>query len=104
MEKELKNCYKCLDLPYSATIEEVETREKALSKILLAKSGYEQKSEKEISKVKYSADYIVENIKKNGIPKEEFHRFDSSKESIISLLIILVFVGLICFFSFYVLL
>ena len=37
MEKNLKKSYQCLDLSYNATIDEVETREKALIKILTSK-------------------------------------------------------------------
>lgn len=105
MDKNLRKCYQCLDLPFSASIEDVETRENALIKILNAKATEKKVScEKEISQVQTSSKTIIENIKNNGIPKEEYHRFETSNETITILIVVLGLVGLICFFSFYVLL
>ena len=104
MEKDLKKCYQDLELPYNATIEQVEAREKALIKILSAKENNKKISyEREIGEVKISANKIVENIKKHGIPKEENHDFEASNESVAGILIVFVFVVIICFFSFYML-
>ncbi len=104
MEKKLKNCYHCLDLPYSATSEQVEIREKAMIKIITAKAQEKHiPCENEVEEVKTSASLILENIKKNGIPNEEYHRFETSNESVWGLLIVFVFVAIICFFSFYIL-
>lgn len=99
MEKKLRISYKLLNLPYSATEEEVETRRNAMVKILESETN--KKTENRIIEVKNAAETIITNIKNNGIPKEEHHLFESSNESIIGLLIVLVFVVLICFFSFY---
>ena len=105
MEKKLKNSYSCLDLPYNATEEEVVTRETALVKILKSKEHEENVScEKEIDRIEKSSKYILDNIKNNGIPKEEFHRFEASKESVGAMFIIFVFVLVLCFFSFYIIL
>ena len=104
MNKELKRSYECLDLPFSATSEDVKMREKALIKIYNNKSVENGNShDKEIGEIEKSAKIILENLKKNGQPKE-VHSFDSSWHSIIILLAVLFFVGLLCFFSFYVLL
>lgn len=105
MEKNLRKCYELLDLPYSSTEEEVASREKAMIKIFIAKADEENKSyDQEINDVKSSAKNIITNIKNNGIPKEKHHHFETSRESLISLLIVLMFMGAICFLSFYVLL
>lgn len=105
MEKNLKKCYHCLDLPYNATADEVETRKNALVKILNSKAEEKNKSyTKEIEKIENSAGLILTNIKNNGISEKVNHCFESSTESIICLLIVLAFVGAICFFSFSILL
>lgn len=102
MEKELKNSYFRLDLQYSATIEDVEARQKALVKILTLEEKEKNVSKKkEIEQVKDDCALIIENIKNNGIPKEKCHRFEASNESIFGLLIVFAFVFIICFFSFY---
>lgn len=99
MEKNLKKCYRCLDLPFSATEEDVERRKNALIKIL--DDNMNEKTIAKISKIENAAEYIISNIKKNGIPKKEHHFFEASTESIIGLLIVFVFVAFICFLSFY---
>ena len=105
MEKELKRSYRFLDLPFNATEEDVEARKNALNKVLFSKGQEKNKSyDKQIQAVNDSANLILSNIKKNGIPTEENHSFDSSIESIIVLFIIAFFAGLACFYSFYVLL
>lgn len=101
MEKELKKCYYDLDLSYQATEEDVNARANALTKILKAKEMEKKVScANEIALVKDSAKRIIKNIKKNGIPTEQSHRFESSTQSIIVLCIVLFFVSFICAFSF----
>ena len=103
MEKELRKCYEVLDLPFSATEEDVKLREKALIKIYSNKSIEKGVSfEKEIGMVETSSAQILENIKKNGIPKEIPHSFDSSWSSIGYLAISLLLIALVCGFSFYI--
>lgn len=104
MEKNLRKCYQNLELPYNATIEQVEAREKALIKILSAQENDKKTScDAKINNVKVSANKIVENIKKHGIPNEENHDFEASNESVAGILIVFVFVAIICFLSFYIL-
>ena len=101
MEKELKKCYYDLDLSYQATEEDVMARANALTKIFKAKEMEKKIScAEEIEMVKNSSNKIIENIKKNGIPNEDCHRFETSTQSIFVLLIVLFFVGFICAFSF----
>lgn len=103
MKKSLKKCYQNLELDINSTEQDVKTREKALIKILKAKEVDENVNLKEdIKKVKSSAKEIIENIKVNGIPKEE-HFFESSSVSIFTMLTILFFISILCFVSFYVL-
>lgn len=102
MEKELKNSYYRLDLKYSATIEDVEARQKALVKILTLEEKEKNISKQnEIEQVKNDCNLIISNIKNNGIPKEECHRFETSNESLVGLFIVLALIGVVCFFSFY---
>lgn len=105
MEKELRKCYEVLDLPFSATEEDVKSREKALIKIYNNKSLEKGVSfEKQIGLIESSTVTILENLKKNGIPKDVPHSFNSSWSSIGYLAITLVFIALVCCFSFYILL
>ena len=102
MEKKLKKSYECLDLPFSATVDEVVARKNALIKVLSAKEIKNKIStEKEIATVESSANAICENINKNGIPKNVC-RFESSNESIVSLFVTLMFVVFVCYMSFYI--
>lgn len=103
MDKNLRKCYECLDLPISSTIEDVQLREKALIKI--CENEAKEKGvdcNKRLADVEMSAKTIINNIKNNGIPKEENHYFDSSWKSVATLAVVLAFVAMICFFSFYI--
>ena len=78
-----------------------EAREKALIKILKVKEKEERVScEKEIENITFSKNKIIENIEKNGMPKEKPHRFESSNESILIMFIICLCAGIMCYFSF----
>ena len=99
MEKNLRNCYRIMDLPFSATKEDVETRKNAMIKTLKAERN--EKTDIEIVKVENASNLILENIKNNGIPQEEDHYFEASTQSIWALSIVLLFVGLFCYFSIY---
>ena len=103
MEKKLKEGYRYLDLPYSATVDEIQSRKVALIKILNVKEREKNIScSQEISKISNYSDLLIENIKNNGIPQENGFDFQETKESIASLFIVLLFALSICFFSFYV--
>ena len=103
MDKKLRRCYEILDLNISSTIEDVQIRKNAMVKIYNNKSLEKGVShDKQLGVIEESASLIIENIKNNGIPKEENHYFDSSWKSIGILTVVLFFVGLICFFSFYI--
>lgn len=103
MDKQLKRSYENLDLPYSATIEDVEMRKNALIKVC-HNEELEKKTNhtKQINEIEFSAENIISNLKKNGAPKEERHTFDSSWGSIGLLGIILLFIVGLCWFSFYI--
>ena len=99
MKKELKKCYHYLDLNYDATIEEIQTREKALLRILNVKSKEKNVSfEKKKELVKSYAETLITNIKNNGTPKVS-HYFDSNPLWVGMTLIVAI---MLCYFSFYV--
>ncbi len=97
MKKVLKKCYRTLDLPFNSTIEDVELRKKAILKTL--EIEHNSKKTKQKIYIENSANIIIENIKNNGVPNEEDHYFESSNESIFALVIVLIFVSLLCYFS-----
>ena len=100
MNNKIKKYYKYLGLAYNSTIEDVELRKKALIKVLHSKANENKIStEKEIAIVEQYTNKIIENIKVNGVL--EGHCFETSKESILGLVIVLIFVVAICVFSFY---
>lgn len=104
MNKELKKCYHYMDLPYNSTVEEIKAKQDALLKINASKAKITGKScEKELNKINNSAKSILDNIKKNGIPNIK-EGFNSSWQSICAQIIGLIFIGAICFASFYILL
>ena len=94
MNKDLRKSYEILDLPISSTIEDVETRQNALIKIEKSNGNI-----KKIEIIQNSATKIIENIKKNGIPKDN-HKFSASNESLITLIIVFVFSLIACVLSF----
>ncbi|MBE5741473.1 MAG: hypothetical protein E7351_02990 [Clostridiales bacterium] len=105
MTKELKKCYQYLDLPYDADEEQILTREKVLIKILHAKALEKGVSyDKKVDKIVKCTNIIMENIKNNGIPKENRHYFENSFETIISLIFAFILVGIVCVVSFITLL
>ena len=104
MDKRLKNCYYYLNLPFTATEEDVRIRETAMHRIFKTKEKNNGKSyKKKINRVTSSANLIIENLKANGMPNVKSHWFEISNESLFVLLAILCFVGMICVISFWVL-
>ncbi len=103
MEKDLKRAYKYLRLTDLATQEEVEARKNALIKIAKAKRFEGKDYEDEIEKINDAAKIVSSNLG-NEQPIETNYKYESSNESIVSLTIALIFVLLICLYSFYVLL
>ena len=102
MNKDLKKSYQKLDLPYTATEEQVVLRKNALIMIMNGKEIDTKHSyRKEIQEIEKNAENIMANIKEQGIPNE--HGFESSNKSIFVLIFALSLVALLCFFSFYIL-
>ena len=101
MTKELKKCYYNLDLPFSATEEQVKTQEKVLIKIQRAiafKTGRSRKTR--IEKIATSANAIIENLQKNGIPTEKENHFYSSTKEIATQLFVLLAITIVALISF----
>lgn len=94
MNKDLRKCYEILDLPIESTIEDVETRKNALIKIEKSNENLNQ-----VQVIERSATIIIENIKKNGVTKDN-HSFETSNESLITLFVVFAFSLLACILSF----
>ena len=100
MKKNLKKSYEILDLPYSSTIEDVESRKKAMIKVV--NSNTKQKvgsKEKEIALIENSARAICDEIKTNGIPNCDEVKKENN-DSILWLIVGVIVSGILCFFSF----
>ena len=101
MKRKLRNSYNYLDLTYQATIEDVERRKSALIKLFNSKSKEKNVSyDKKIKDVEKAANNIIENIKNNGLPNKEYHRFECGWATIISLTVALAFAVGVCAVSF----
>ncbi len=101
MTKEIKKNYYHLDLPFTATEEEVRIKEKMLIKILRAKGMKKGKSYKDqIDKVAYSADEIVAYIKENGVPNVAPPHFKASVNDVLSQLVCMILSIVFCALSF----
>ena len=103
MPSYLKKHYHYLDLPYSATIEEIETREKALVKFWRTKG--EQKGmvyAKKVKKIVNSSSIIMNYVKKNGVPNNVESLFDTDKKVIFNqlfVLAIMLILAVCCIFA-----
>ena len=102
MPKEIKKFYNFMNLSYSASIEEVQEREKVMIKVLRAKAIKKHKSYNlEINKVVSSANGIVDYIEKNGVPNKRDFLFNTPKSSLISQIIVLITLLMVLGFSIY---
>ena len=95
MDKALRKCYKCLELSYNATEDDVITRQNAMVKILQSKRDVEKDTEEKISRVKYSAGQIIKNLKEHGLPKVKNYWFETKGENFLTQIIVLFFVAFI---------
>ena len=101
MIKELKKCYYNLDLPFSATKEQVQTQEKILIKIIRAKALKTGKSQKKkIDNIVKSANLILENLEKNGIPDIKECSFSSTGKELATQLFVLAALTIVAFISY----
>ena len=73
MLNQIKRCYNYLDLPYNASIEDVQTRQKVMIKLIRAKGLKTGKlNEKKIKKINIAAEKIIFYINKYGPAKNGF--------------------------------
>lgn len=101
MIKKLKKSYFYLDLPYDATLEQVQTQEKMLIKILRAKALKTGKSQKKnIDRIVESANFIQENLEKNGIPDIKECSFNSSGKTLVTQTFVLIIISAIAIISY----
>ena len=86
MLSQIKRCYNYLDLPYNASIEDVQTRQKVMIKLIRAKGLKTGKlNEKKIKKINIAAEKIIFYINKYGPAKNGF-KFETDINSTINLL------------------
>lgn len=105
MKAEIKRCYNYLDLPFDATIQDVELRQKVMIKIYRAKALKTNKSyQDKIDRINNSALTLIDFIDKNGVQKPAIFSFKPSAEDIYGELFVLLIVMMLCVTSFILLL
>jgi len=105
MNKSVKRCYEYLDLPIDASEQIVTIRKTALIRIYKTKAAEKGVSyTNQIRRVETAAKKIIDNIKNNGIPQVKKNFLSFSWTTVSILFSVFIVVGLLCFFSFYVLL
>lgn len=83
MKANIKKCYRYLDLPFDATKEDVELRQKVMIKILRAKAVNKNKNyDKKIEKINFAALTLLDFIDKNGVQQPAKFSFRPSTEEI----------------------
>ena len=89
---QIKKCYKILDLPYNASLEEVKLRQKVLIKLIRAKGLKSGKlNEKKIKEINIAANKIEFYINKNGPAKTSGTRFETSFDDVVNLIFAFLF-------------
>lgn len=91
MPKEIKKCYNYLDLSYSATVEQIEEREKILIKIMRAKAIKTGKSHKaKIQEIANNANILIDYVNENGIPNKKDYMFETSSMGLFTQIFVLI--------------
>ncbi len=105
MKAEIKKCYKYLDLPFNATKEDVELRQKIRIKMLKSKATSKNRSyDEEIEKVNFSALTLIDFIDKNGVQEPQKFSFRPTAEDIYGELFILLILIILFATTFFILL
>ena len=101
MTNQLKNCYHFLDLPFSASKEEVKQKEKILIKIQRARALKTGKTKnKKINKIVECSNLIISNIEANGTPNVKDCEKYSNIKDISTQLFILILVSVVAIISY----
>ena len=104
MKAEIKRCYRYLDLPFNATKDDVELRQKMMIKVTRAKAISKGKSyNKRIEKINFSALTLLNFIDEQGIQQPETFSFRPSAEHIYGELFTLLIVMILCATTFFLL-
>ena len=99
MTKEIKKCFYRLNLPYSASEEEILTNEKVKIKILRTKAEQNKRSyDKKIKRIVADTQTILDYIKNNGPITNIEPLFNTSIKSIYTQIVVLVCL-LVAFFT-----
>lgn len=102
MPIEIKKCYYHLNLPFSASTEDIERREKVLIKIQRAKALKSGKSRKyKIEKIATCSNKILKYIEQNGTPSEKETYFNTTSKALLAELAILCAVSIVAFIGFF---
>ena len=105
MKAEIKKCYRYLDLPFDATKEDVELRQKIRIKMLKSKASIKNKSyDSEIEKVNFSALTLLDFIDKNGVQPPAKFSFRPSAEHVYGELFTLLILIILCATTFFIML
>lgn len=103
MIKQIKKCYYRLNLPYTATEEQIITNEKILIKVLRAKAIQKGISNKaKIEQVKADTKVVLQCVKENKNIELKDINFDTSFKGIIiqiCVLAMIICISATCFFS-----
>ncbi len=94
MTKDIKRYYHFLDLPYDATIEDVQSRQKVMIKVLRAKAikrGVSYK--KKINKIAVIGEEVINYIKGYGVQPPEKILFDTKTSDLLTQIFLLVIIG-----------
>lgn len=97
MTSQIKKCYRILDLPYNASVDEVKTRQKILIKLIRAKGLKTGKTnEKKIKQINIATEKIVFNINKFGIPKQTGTQFETDVNGVVNLIFGFLLTFILC--------
>ncbi len=93
--REVKRAYRYLDVNYNASIEEVKTRARILTKVYRVKNIKSGKIKiNKIKKINESAQIIQRFIKTSGVPEIQRPKLDTSMESVFNGLYLLVLISI----------
>ena len=105
METNIKKCFRYLDLPFDATKEDIELRQKIMIKMVKSKSVKDNRNyDDKIEKINFSALTLLDFIDKNGKQEPEKFSFRPSMEDLYGELFTLLIVVIFCVTSFLIML
>jgi len=102
MPSKIKKCYYHLNLPFAASVEDIERRQKVLIKIQRAKALKSGKSRRnKIEKIATCANQILGYIEQNGKATEKEMYFNTSAKAILTEFVILAALTIVAFIGYF---